>query len=67
MNTRPAIPGGEMTVRKAKKRWEDLRKTVMASGDNDAIEAMMKFQGIAETAFFYWEQSSKPEQHEVME
>lgn len=55
---RPRIPGGSITLLKARRRWEDVVRTAQDSRDPEATwTAVSRFMGIAETMLMQWERN----------
>lgn len=52
---RPRIPGGRMTVQKARKKWDALRIAATEGDPAAMLDAAQDFQPIAELAFGTWE------------
>ncbi|WP_226780383.1 hypothetical protein [Oceaniglobus trochenteri] len=49
--TRPTIPKGRMTIRKAKQRWQDVWDAAQEGHPQKMADAVSRFQSIAETFF----------------
>lgn len=52
---RPKIPHGNMSVAKARKRWDDLRQAAAAGDPAAMIDAVQNFEGIADLMLNLWE------------
>lgn len=52
---RPKIPHGNMTVAKARQRWDALRRAAAAGEPSAMLDAVQKFEGIAELMLNQWE------------
>jgi hypothetical protein len=52
---RPRIPGGTMTVRTARRKWEELRVAATQGDPAAMLDAAKAFQPIAELALMTWE------------
>jgi hypothetical protein len=57
---RPTIPHGKMTVRKARQRWEAVRIAAQEGDPGAMLDAVSRFQCIAETMFQHWDTYSAP-------
>ncbi|MZR14252.1 hypothetical protein GQE99_14610 [Maritimibacter sp. DP07] len=51
---RPKIPQGQMSVTEARKRWNELRRQAAASGDPNMLDAVQKFEGVADLMLNQW-------------
>jgi len=56
---RPKIPHGDMTVRKARQRWERVRTAAQSGDPEKMLDAVQEFQGIAETMLLAWESNDE--------
>ena len=54
MSERPKLPMGTMKVSKAKQRWEDVRKAARSGDPAAMMDAVSRFEGVADTMLAYF-------------
>lgn len=53
------IPQSNLTIRKAKARWDDVRKAAQAGDPQEMLTAVSRFEGIAGMMFLLWTEEAE--------